>query len=645
MGRMSSHGFFVFYRVCWKQEEKHMILCSVHEISKMYGGNLVLDQINLDIKENQRMALVGRNGSGKTTLLRLIAGLEQPDNGKIHLKKDMRVGYLEQIPRVTDVESVYQVLTQAFSKLNDMRKELIKLEQELASVTDEIKLANQMKQYGLLQDQFALAGGYDMEYKIEQVANGLKLSNLLSHYFNDLSGGEKTKVGLAYILLQEPDLLLLDEPTNHLDVTAVEWLTQFVQHYHGTILMVSHDRYFLDDVATIILDLEDGEITSYPMNYSNFVAEKEKRMLIEFQAYQEQQKKIKKMKEAIKRLRQWANQANPPNEGLHKRARNMERALQRMEKINKPVLEHKKMNFVVQASDRSGKDVVQLTDVSKYFEHKLIFTDVTLDIDYQDRVAIVGDNGTGKSTLLKLILGELTPDEGTVKIGSNAKIGYLWQNMFTDNQTKTVLELFREEIAVTEGKARHILAQFMFYGPAVFQSVANLSGGEKMRLRLAQLMYKDINVLILDEPTNHLDIESREVIEDALTHFSGTIIGVSHDRYFLNQIFSKIYWVENHTVTYFPGDYTWAKQKRKQLQVEHAEKNALPKQVRNNNNTSITQKYKSEDNTLEMEVLEKQLETIEEQIANTNEPVELERLLKQKQELETYWEALIEQLP
>ncbi|MYL60819.1 ATP-binding cassette domain-containing protein, partial [Virgibacillus halodenitrificans] len=318
---------------------------------------------------------------------------------------------------------------------------------------------------------------------IEKIVNGLNIGQLLDRSFASLSGGEKTKVGLALILLKQPDLLLLDEPTNHLDLMAVEWLGEFLQEYPGTTVVISHDRYFLDEVITKVLDLEDGEINCYHTNFSGFVKEKETRLLNEFQSYQEQQKKMKKMKEAIKRLRDWANRANPPNEGLHKRARNMERALERMEKLARPVLQRKKMNLEMEAAGRSGKDVIILEEVSKKFGDRVLFQNVHIHVTYQDHVAIVGENGTGKSTLIHLILGDHDPDEGIVKIGSNVKIGYLSQNVYQDIENETVIDKFREEIAVTEGEARHILARFLFYGHTVFRKVSQLSGGERMRLR------------------------------------------------------------------------------------------------------------------------------------------------------------------
>lgn len=498
-----------------------MIVCSVDKIAKMYGGNSVFEEISFEIKEKERVGLVGRNGSGKTTLIKLVAGEETPDSGQIHWKKGTAIGYLSQIPDYEDSTTTKAVLTSAFSPLLKIEEKMKRLETKMGMENNADTLEKLIGEYGDLQDQFTMNGGYEIESNIERIVHGLNIQPLLWQSFSRLSGGEKTKVGLALMLLKQPDLLLLDEPTNHLDLMAVEWLGNFLKEYSGTVLLISHDRYFLDEVVNKVIDLEDGEITTYHTNFTGFVKEKEERLLREFQAFEEQQKKIKKMKETIKKLREWANRANPPNAGLHRRARNMERALERMEKLQRPVLNRKKMNLEMDSTDRSGKDVIVLKDVAKRFDDKQLFENVTMHVTYQERAAIIGENGTGKSTLLKMILQQLEPDAGEVRIGSNVKIGYLSQNIFSTIKDETVIEAFREEVNVTEGEARQILARFMFYGYHVFQKVSQLSGGERMRLRLAQLMHQDINLLILDEPTNHLDIDSREVLEEALEDFQG----------------------------------------------------------------------------------------------------------------------------
>ncbi|WP_242226602.1 ribosomal protection-like ABC-F family protein [Bacillus cereus group sp. BfR-BA-01358] len=537
-----------------------MTICSVNNVTKSFGGNIIFENISLEIKNGERVGLVGRNGSGKTTIFQLLTGMESLDAGAIHMKKGTRIGHVAQIPKFDESMTVYEVLSSAFKIEKELEREMRTLEKDMAEEQGSSVLQKLMERYGIIQEKFAFLGGYEIEANIMKVANGLQVTELFPRSFLELSGGEQTKVSLAYMLLQKPDLLLLDEPTNHLDLFAVEWLEQFLKEYNGTVMVISHDRYFLDEVVTKIFDLEDGEIHVYHTNYSRFVEEKEERLLQEFQAYQEQQKKIKKMKEAIKRLREWANQANPPNEGLHKRARSMERALERMQKLKKPILERKQMGLQFEGQDRSGKDVVVIKEVSKGFADHPLFNEVNLHVRFQERAAIVGRNGTGKTTLLKLLLEQIEPDAGEIRVGSSVKIGYLSQHAY-GNRKSNVLEAFREYVAVTEGEARHILAKFLFYGPAVFKKVTQLSGGEKMRLRLAQLMYQDINFLILDEPTNHLDIESREVLEEALEQYNGTILAVSHDRYFLNKLFEKTYWIDEHKLFEFAGNYAWARQK------------------------------------------------------------------------------------
>ncbi|MGX6444243.1 ribosomal protection-like ABC-F family protein [Neobacillus sp. K501] len=537
-----------------------MIVCSVNHIAKSFGGNSIFKDLSFEIHEGNRIGLVGRNGSGKTTLLRLLANQDTVDEGVIHWKKGLKIGYLAQIPEFQN-KTVKEVLKTAFEQLVTTEIKLRELEMEMSQEIAPNDLQRLMDQYGKLQDDFILNGGYEMDAELDRVSNGLKITHLLVKSFALLSGGEKTKVGLALSLLKKPDLLLLDEPTNHLDLMAIEWLGSFLREYSGTIILISHDRYFLDEVVTKVLEMEDGEIDLYHSNFSGYVKEKEERLLREFQEYQEQQRKIKKMKEAIKRLRDWANRANPPSAALHKRATNMQRALDRIEKLDRPKIDVKKMAIDFDTYDRSGKDVIVMENVSKSFGSQTLFDKVDMHVQFKDRTAIVGENGTGKSTLLKMILQECEADHGMVKVGSNVKIGYLSQHVFHDMKDETLIDVFRSEVTVTEGEARHILARFLFYGPAVFRKVNQLSGGERMRLRLAQLMYSDINLLVLDEPTNHLDIDSCEVLEEALEQFKGTILAVSHDRYFLNKLFTKIYWLNQGKVHFFDGSYDWAKGK------------------------------------------------------------------------------------
>lgn len=524
------------------------------QIQKIIGGNLLFEGLQLEINKGEHVAIVGVNGSGKTTLLQLLAGLDMPDAGRIIKSKGATIGYLHQIPSYP-LLTVKEVLEEAFAEIYALKAKMTELEQEMqVHVTDKM-----LHQYGQIQEQFMLLGGYDVESQLATIANGLGITSLLTAPFASISGGEKTKVMLGQILLSNPSILLLDEPTNHLDMQAIEWLENYIQNFSGIVVAVSHDRHFMNQMAQKIIEIEDGEAFTYTGNYDDFIAQKEAKVEQQFAEYEEQQKKIKKMQEAIKRLRQWANEANPPNAALFRRAKSMEKALNRITRVKKPSVK-KKMNLALTMAERSGKEVIQMQGVSHAFD-KPLFKDSSLAIYFGERLAIVGDNGSGKSTLLKMMLGQIEPNSGTCRVGNSVKIGYLSQQFEHENPADRLIDAFRERVAVSEAEARHILAQFLFYGYDVFKKVKDLSGGEKMRLRLAQLMHEDINLLILDEPTNHLDIEAREVLEDTLETFEGTIIGVSHDRYFLQKIFSKIAWIEHQKISVYEGDYEWARTK------------------------------------------------------------------------------------
>ncbi|MFJ6207357.1 ribosomal protection-like ABC-F family protein [Lysinibacillus sp. NPDC092081] len=531
------------------------------QLQKIMGGNVLFEGLQLEVNTEEHVAVVGVNGSGKTTLLQLLASLDTPDKGRIIKSKEATIGYLHQIPQYP-MFSVKEVLEEAFAEIYALKAKMTKLEQEMqVAVTEKV-----LQQYGHLQEQFMLQGGYEIDAQLAMIANGLGITPLLEQPFSSLSGGEKTKVMLGQILLSNPSILLLDEPTNHLDMQAIEWLENYVRNFAGIVIVVSHDRHFMNQMAQKIIEIEDGEAFTYIGNYDAFVEQKEAKLEQQFAQYDEQQKKIKKMQETIKRLKQWANEANPPNAGLHRRAKSMEKALARIERVKKPSTK-KKMNLALTMAERSGKEVVQMKGICHVFE-KPLFKESNLAVYFGERLAIVGGNGSGKSTLLKMMLGEVEPNDGACYVGNSVKIGYLSQQFEHKNPAIRLIDAFRESVSVSEAEARHILAQFLFYGYDVFKKVKDLSGGEKMRLRLAQLMHEDINLLMLDEPTNHLDIEAREVLEDTLETFEGTIIGVSHDRYFLQKIFTKVAWIEHETIQVFEGDYDWARQKRLEIVKE-----------------------------------------------------------------------------
>lgn len=537
-----------------------MIISQFQQILCHFATQKLFNHIKGEVMEGQRIGLVGRNGEGKSTLLNILAGTLQPTEGSVTWKKGSRIGLLEQSPDEPDELTVEQLMLAVFSELTAMQEHLAKMEKLMEDASPE-EMDRLLARYGTLQDEFIQRGGYELDMKIDQVLNGLKIKQLKYERWGHLSGGEKTKIGLAKLLLQQPDLLLLDEPTNHLDLDAIEWLGAFISHYKGTIVLVSHDRYFLDETVTHIWELDQGDLIQYSGNYSSYVKEREARLLVEFQQYQDQQKKIQKMKETIKRLKEWANRANPPNAGMHRQAKSMEKALARIEILDRPVLEKKQMALDFRMDKRSGKDVVLLEEVWKGFGERILFHEISMHVRYGERAAIVGANGSGKTTLLNMIMGKEPVDAGEVKLGSGLSIGYLSQHTLEMDNNRTIIEEFRDVVAVSEYEARPLLAKFLFFGNMVFQPVRQLSGGERMRLRLAQLMHQHHNLLILDEPTNHLDLEAKEVMEEALSEFPGTLIAVSHDRYFLDKMFPVTYWLRNNALERFDGNYSAAREK------------------------------------------------------------------------------------
>ncbi|MDC0762000.1 ABC-F type ribosomal protection protein [Brevibacillus sp. AG] len=551
-----------------------MIIVATQQLQKSYGADPVLQDITLEIKAGERVGIVGPNGAGKTTLFKLLAGIEGPDSGELFRAKGTIWAYLPQTPQYPAEWTGTDVVASAFADVIKLQEQMRELEQQMGVLYEnEQELNRLMLRYQKLQDEFEQRDGYQWETKMTQVTQGLGVSaELLATPFAQLSGGEKTKAGLAKLLCQQSDVLLLDEPTNHLDVESMEWLEEFLKNYQGTILIISHDRYFLDAVVTSVYHVDGGEAEFYIGNYSAFATEREERLLRQFAAYQEQQKQIKKMKETIKRLKEWGNRSNPPNEAFHRRAKSMEKALARIERIERPKMEADRMGLQFMKTDRSGQDVLKATGVQKTFGGKQLFADASFLLRYGERKALLGPNGCGKSTLIRMLLGEVEPDVGTLKIGSSVKVGYLSQQALEGDQNQRLIDVFREVARVTEPEARHLLARFMFYGEQVFKRIGQLSGGERMRLRLAQMMHQEINLLILDEPTNHLDIEARETLEEALADFHGSLFIISHDRYFLQKMADGVFWVENKRLVHDVGTYEEAREKQKQRIAARASK-------------------------------------------------------------------------
>ncbi|MED4908103.1 ABC-F type ribosomal protection protein [Brevibacillus centrosporus] len=558
-----------------------MIVVATQQLQKSYGADPVLQDISLEIKAGERVGIVGPNGAGKTTLFKLLAGIESPDFGELYRAKGTVWAYLPQTPHYPAEWRAQDVIASAFEEVMKLQEEMRSIEQKMGEVSESAaELEKLMQRYQKLQEAFERLDGYGYETTMAQVIEGLQITpEHLATPFQLLSGGEKTKAGLAKLLCQRSDVLLLDEPTNHLDVESMEWLEQFLKDYQGTVLIISHDRYFLDAVVTSVYHVDGGEAEFYIGNYSAFVKEREERMLRQFAAYQEQQKQIKKMKETIKRLKEWGNRSNPPNEAFHRRAKSMEKALARIERIDRPKMEADRMGLAFQKTERSGQDVLVASGVYKALGGKELFTDAGFLLRYGERKALLGPNGCGKSTLIRMLLGEMEPDAGTLKVGSNVKVGYLSQQALEGDQNLRVIDKFREVALVTEPEARHLLARFLFYGEHVFKRVGQLSGGERMRLRLAQMMHQEINLLVLDEPTNHLDIEARETLEEALADFKGSLFIVSHDRYFLQKMADGVFWVEDRQLVHDVGTYEEAREKRRNRQAARDKIIAVEKPV------------------------------------------------------------------
>lgn len=597
-----------------------MIQLACNQIEKGFGAYDILKGVTFEVQDIERVGIVGRNGSGKTTLLKILMGKERQDKGEVFVRKGAMLGYVEQIPQYEAHFTGLDVLKTAFAPLYALSDTMHQLEEEMTKLEGEA-LATCLNKYSQLSESFEVQGGYQIEENLSKICTGLNLDEkLLSKSFNTLSGGEKTTVLLGKALLQKPDILLLDEPTNHLDMKGMEWLEEYLVNYKGAIVMVSHDRYFLDQVANKIVDIEGGKATTYKGNYASYCEEKEKKLLEEFEAYKEQQKKVKAMEKAIKRLRIWANQGD--NEDLFKKAASMQKRLDKMEKLDKPVLEQVKIDLNFNEAERSGKDVIRLEAVSKAYEEKVLFEYLNFTMNYKERVALIGPNGCGKSTLIKMLLGKVEPDKGEITLGANLKMAYLPQNVRFLNEELTVLETFREGMSVSEEKARHILAKFLFYGEVVFKKVKNLSGGEKSRLLLCKLVQQDVNILILDEPTNHLDIDSRENLEEALQNFIGSILVISHDRFFINQVTKRIAEIEKGQIINYCGNYEYYREKKKDL-YQTKEKIISKQKERIAPTSQSTKQESTTKNNMTLKKVEIELEIQEEKMKVLQEQMDL----------------------
>ncbi len=539
-----------------------MIEISLNKINKSYGFNRVLNNLSFDIKTNERIALIGSNGCGKTTTLKIIMGIESYDSGNISIRKESKIGYLTQIPpKEDDNISARSVYLRGVQELINLENKINDFVENMSSNEKDIKLLDK------LQEEFRISGGYSLKEKIEKIRNGFKITNeLLDREYNKLSGGEKTLINLASIILSNPDILLLDEPTNHLDIDTLEWFEEYLSSYNGTVVIISHDRYFLDRTVNKIIEIENGNANIYHGNYSYYLKESEKRLMVEFQNYKNQQKEIKALKEAIERYKVWGAKSDNPM--FFRRAKAIETRLQKMEVIDRPKTKSElRINFNVE--DRTSNRVMVISNFNLRIGNNELLRNSHMEVYYKERVCLMGKNGAGKTTLIKNILNN-THDN--IKLGTNIKIGYIPQEIRFDNEELTIYEHMRKIFVGSESELRSKLNQFYFTVDNIDKKVKSLSGGEKVRLKLLELILKNANFLILDEPTNHIDIDTREILEESLLAYEGTILFVSHDRYFINKIATKIVMIENKEMITYNGNYDSIKKKSNNVLIKEVVK-------------------------------------------------------------------------
>ncbi|MGN0985106.1 MAG: ribosomal protection-like ABC-F family protein [Candidatus Enterenecus sp.] len=533
-------------------------------------GQRILDGFSLQVDTGERVGLLGKNGAGKTTIFRILTGQVEPDEGTVTIAPGKRLGLISQIPVYPEGYTVRDVLDTAFSRLHDMEREMGELAAQMGEHTD----PQVMARYDKLTAAFESGGGYDTETRLNKVCNGLNIGpDMRARPFAALSGGEKTRINLARLILEDTDILLLDEPTNHLDLNATEWLEDYLERFKGTVLAISHDRWFLDKVVKRVAEVHDGKAELYSGSYSFYVEEKERRYQERLKQYEKEQAKIGQLEAAAEQMRLWAFKGNDKQ---YKRAINMEKRIERMRTTDRPTKE-KKLSARFGEREFHGDEAMVIDGLAKSFGDRTLFSDINLEVAGGERIALLGDNGTGKSTFLKIIMEEELPDKGSVYLGPSIRIGYLPQIIHFDRPDRNLVDTMLYAQNCSTQEARDRLAAFKFRGEDVFKPVSALSGGEQSRLRLCMLMDSKINLLILDEPTNHLDIDSREWIEEAVEEYGGNLLFVSHDRYFIEKFATRVWMLEKGTITDFRGSYTeFRAWRERQEQLKNAPKAPQP---------------------------------------------------------------------
>jgi len=633
-----------------------MIILQANKIERSFAGEVLFDNINLQVDERDRIALVGKNGAGKSTLLKILVGEEEPTSGEINKKKDISLSYLAQDSRFESENTIYDEMLHVFDDLRRTEKQLRQMELEMGEKSGE-DLDKLMSDYDRLSENFRQAGGFTYEADIRAILNGFKFDeSMWQMKIVELSGGQNTRLALAKMLLERPNLLVLDEPTNHLDIETIAWLENYLVNYSGALIIVSHDRYFLDKVATITLDLTKHSLDRYVGNYSRFVELKEQKLATEAKNYEKQQKEIAALEDFVNR--------NLVRASTTKRAQSRRKQLEKMDRLDKPEVGKKAANMTFQSEKTSGNVVLTVENAAIGYDGEILSEPISLDLRKMNAVAIVGPNGIGKSTFIKSIVDQIPFIKGEKRFGANVEVGYYDQTQSKLTPSNTVLdELWNDFKLTPEVEIRNRLGAFLFSGDDVKKSVGMLSGGEKARLLLAKLSMENNNFLILDEPTNHLDIDSKEVLENALIDFDGTLLFVSHDRYFINRVATHVLELSENGSTLYLGDYDYYVEKKAEVEMIQTEEASTSNQAKEASPVNDYQAQKESQKEVrklmrqiesleaEIEELESQSQVISEQMLETNDAeklmelqVELDKISHRQEEAMLEWEELSEQV-
>ncbi|HGL7163005.1 TPA: ABC-F family ATP-binding cassette domain-containing protein [Streptococcus pneumoniae] len=633
-----------------------MIILQANKIERSFAGEVLFDNINLQVDERDRIALVGKNGAGKSTLLKILVGEEEPTSGEINKKKDISLSYLAQDSRFESENTIYDEMLHVFNDLRRTERQLRQMELEMGEKSGE-DLDKLMSDYDRLSENFRQAGGFTYEADIRAILNGFKFDeSMWQMKIAELSGGQNTRLALAKMLLEKPNLLVLDEPTNHLDIETIAWLENYLVNYSGALIIVSHDRYFLDKVATITLDLTKHSLDRYVGNYSRFVELKEQKLVTEAKNYEKQQKEIAALEDFVNR--------NLVRASTTKRAQSRRKQLEKMERLDKPEAGKKSANMTFQSEKTSGNVVLTVENAAVGYDGEVLSQPINLDLRKMNAVAIVGPNGIGKSTFIKSIVDQIPFIKGEKRFGANVEVGYYDQTQSKLTPSNTVLdELWNDFKLTPEVEIRNRLGAFLFSGDDVKKSVGMLSGGEKARLLLAKLSMENNNFLILDEPTNHLDIDSKEVLENALIDFDGTLLFVSHDRYFINRVATHVLELSENGSTLYLGDYDYYVEKKATAEMSQTEEASTSNQAKEASPVNDYQAQKEsrkevrklmrqiESLEAEIEELESQSQAISEQMLETNDAdklmelqAELDKISHRQEEAMLEWEELSEQV-